>query len=279
MTIDPEMEAQYNNQQLVPEAGELMAELEVASKAFRDTLQAAGRAELDCPYGPGGREKYDLFFPEGGADKARALVIYIHGGYWQWRDRKDFSAIGQGLIDDGFAVAMPSYDLCPDTTIPGIIDQMRIFTAHLWNRLKMPLIITGHSAGGHLTATLCATGWAAQGAGDIEILGAAPISGVFDLEPLVETTINGKLGLTNETARQASPLSWPPTIKAPMISVVGGAESDGFRDQSRQFAEHWAGNGIDIRYMEIGGTNHFTVVGELRSKDTALTQAIAGLAG
>lgn len=272
MPINQVNEALYNNRLLVPNALEITGLLEQRSASFRD----AARAELDIPYGAGERSKFDLFMPQG--EDWQTLVVFIHGGYWQMRDRKDFSALARGTVENGLAVAMPSYDLCPDVTIGDIINQLRGLCKHLHRTYGKPLVIAGHSAGGHLTAAMLGTDWAVEDAQDMKILGAVPISGVFDLMGLIGTTINEPLKLNPDTAKLWSPLLWTPRVKVPMRVYVGGGESQGFLDQSRWLVDTWGPYGVDAEYIEIAHANHFTVIAELEDKDSAMAQTILKLA-
>ena len=84
-------EAEYNNRQRVPEHVEINARWQAASAAYR----AVARAELDRPYGPGERHRYDLYYA---ADPNAPLVVYIHGGYWQRGGREDYAWLAQALV-------------------------------------------------------------------------------------------------------------------------------------------------------------------------------------
>lgn len=273
MTINSAIEALYNNQMLVPNGAEIM---EGVMKASADYC-TRGPVELDLAYGDGERHKLDLFHPDDGA-MSNTLVVFIHGGYWQWRDRKDFSTMASGLNGQGLSVALPSYDLCPAVSVMDIVEQMRACCAYLWKRFNKPLILAGHSAGGHLTAAMLATDWAQVGVEDIKIVGAAPISGVFDLGPLVETSLNEALQFTPDTAREASPLFWQPRINVPTLAYVGGGESEGFLWQTKTLVDTWNATGFDARYIEIPEANHFTAVAPLRDKDSEMVKAITELA-
>src|SRR4051794_31254438 len=140
------------------------------------------------PYGPGERHRIDLFAGDG----AGPVVVFIHGGYWQAFDGSSFSHLAGGLNAHGIDVAVPSYDLCPAVSIGDIIGQMRSASREL-AKLGRPLVISGHSAGGHLAACMLATDWRAFDASLPEgfVTAAYTISGLFDLPPLVKTSING----------------------------------------------------------------------------------------
>ncbi|MGO4836577.1 alpha/beta hydrolase, partial [Rhizobiaceae sp. 2RAB30] len=80
------------------------------ARAFRDELFSAGRAKLDLSYGNGERNRFDLFLPEA---QAKGLVVFVHGGYWLRLDKSFWSHLAAGPLASGYAVAMPSYTLCP----------------------------------------------------------------------------------------------------------------------------------------------------------------------
>jgi arylformamidase len=262
-------EVEYNNRQRVPEHVEINARWQAASAAYR----ATGPAALDQTYGPGERNRYDLFL----TGKAKApLVVYIHGGYWQRGDRKDYAFLAQALNARGFDVALPSYGLCPAVSVMDIVAELRAFVAALWRKTGKPALLTGHSAGGHLTAAMLATDWS-QAAGvptDLVRTGIA-VSGVFDLGPLVGTSLNDALGLDPPAARAASPLFWPPPAGRVLVAAVGGAESAEFLRQSREIATRWQNAGVSCQYLQVPGANHFTVVEELVSPDSALSLKLA----
>jgi arylformamidase len=265
-------EAEYNNRARVPEHTEIAERWSLLSSAYR----LAGNTELDQPYGTRERHRYDLFH----ADAAGApLVVYIHGGYWQRGDRKDYSFVARELNAAGVSVAIPSYTLSPAVSVMEIADEMQACMTALWRKTgKRPMAI-GHSAGGHLTAEMLArSSWGSGVPGDLVRYGYA-ISGVFDLAPLIGTSLNEALGLTAGTARAASPLFRPPAPQGRrLVAAVGGAESGEFLRQSRAIAEAWGKVGLDAKYEVIAGANHFTVVDELTRPDSDMLKRIVLMA-
>ena len=117
-------------------------------------------------------------------------------------------------------------------------------------RLGRPLVISGHSAGGHLAACLLATDWPVIDASlpKETVIAAYAISGLFDLPPLVETSINKALGLDASSAKAASPLFWTAPSHGSLDAVVGEAESAEYHRQSRSIAEIWGAAGVSARY-------------------------------
>ncbi|MBX9702260.1 MAG: alpha/beta hydrolase [Acetobacteraceae bacterium] len=264
-----DLQTEYDNRARVPEHPGIIAGWARDAAAFRD---AWPHAELDIAYGLGERERLDLFRP--GASEDGPVALFIHGGYWQALDRSFFSHHARGLLAQGVAVAVPSYDLCPTVPLARIVEQMRAAAALLHGRTGRRLLATGHSAGGQLTAMLMATDWRALDRmlpADLVPAGL-PISGVFELEPLLPTTIGGGLHLSREAARALSPRFLPAPGGA-LHAVVGGAESAEFLRQTRNFAAAWGGTS-----EVLVGLNHFTVLEPLTDPDSALVRRAAAMA-
>ncbi len=267
-------EAEYNNRARVPDHPAHISRWIADAADYRENTPPT-----PLPYGDGERAILDLFTP---ADpRGAATLIFIHGGYWQAMERSYFSHMAKGANAHGISVAVPGYDLCPGNSIAGIIQQMRDACRALI-RLGRPLVVAGHSAGGHLAACMLATDWQAFDPDLPEhgVRAAYAISGLFDLEPLVPTSINGALGLDAASARAASPIHWsPPRAGAILDAVVGGAESAEFHRQSEAIVEIWGRAGVDTRYESLGERHHFDVIAPLADPDSAMTRRLVTLAG
>jgi len=172
------------------------------------------------------------------------------------------------------------YDLCPNVTIADIIEQMRRMCAFLWQRFGRRMTVYGHSAGGHLAAALLATDWRTlypKAPADL-VPAAYSISGVFDLTPLLSTSVNADLRLNPAEARKVSPLFWPVASNRIFDAVAGGLESSEFKRQSRSIAQTWHETGAQARYEEVAGTNHFTVIDPLSDSQSPMAARVADLA-
>jgi arylformamidase len=264
-------EVEYNNRARVPENPVLMAGWASDAAAYREQ-----HAPQSIAYGPSARNTID-FFP---GDGEGPIVVFIHGGYWQALDGSSFSHCARGLNAHGIGVAVPTYDLCPDITVDTIIAQMRMVSREL-ARLGRPLVMSGHSAGGHLAACMLATDWQALEPSLPKqlVIAAYTISGLFDLVPLVETSINKALRLDRETAKAASPLFWTPPAHGSLDAVVGGNESAEYFRQSRTIVEQWVGAGIPTRFGTVPDANHFTAIAPLADPTSAMVARLKQLAG
>jgi arylformamidase len=273
-TLD--FEAEYNNRARVPEYPAIAERWGKASAAYR----ARAHAGLDLAYGPGERHKVDLYHPAGGMTAVTPLVVFIHGGYWQRGERQLNGHVAEQLNAMGIAVALPSYDLCPAVQVADIVVQMQQCLRMLWRATQRRPVVTGHSAGGHLTAAMLATDWSKFDGVPADLVRAGTaISGVFEVEPLVPTSLNEALRLTPEAARKVSVRDIAlPRSNVELIAAVGGAESPEFIRQSRDCAAVWAGKGAKTRVIEVPGGNHFTVMDEMTHAGSPLLAAIAGQA-
>lgn len=273
MTVD--YEAEYNNRARVPEHPAIMERWARDAEAYRDRNIFA---ELRLRYGRSARQTIDLFWPPAGDEGP--LALFVHGGYWRALGPSSFSHLAAGANARKVAVAIVGYDLCPTVTIENIIEQVRAATIFLWRRHRRRILAAGHSAGGHLSACLVATDWpqlAPDLPDDLVTMGLA-ISGLFDLAPLMETSMNEDLRLDAVAAQRASPLCWEVPPGRTLDAWVGGDESTEFLRQSRQIAEMWGGRGVVTRYNEVAGANHFTVLDPLSDPDSPMTARLAELA-
>lgn len=265
-----DLEAQYNNRARVPDHPAHIAAWQRDSAAWR---AACPQAELDLPYGPSARQRLDLFWPDANGQDA-PLAMFIHGGYWQGLGREFASICARGLNERGVAVAVPSYDLCPNVTLATIVEQMRAAAAMLYRRHGRRILACGHSAGGHLAAMLMATDWPAlDPALPADLVHAAlPISGVFELEPLRATSIGVALRLDAAEAARLSPRFLPRPPGA-LHLLVGGAESEEFIRQSQDMASAWGG-GLTI----LPGADHFTVLEPFADPNSLIVRRAKSLA-
>ena len=263
-------EAEYNNRARVPENPALIAGWAKDAAAYR-----AEHTPRSISYGPGARQVIDFFAGDGNGP----TVVFIHGGYWQALDGSSFSHLARGLNAHGIGVAIPSYDLCPDVTVEEIIGQMRTASREL-ARLGQPLVISGHSAGAHLAACMLATDWRAFDASlpVNPVIAAYAISGLFDLRPLIGTSINKAMGLDQEAARAASPLFWQAPVPLSLDAVVGENESAEFYRQSRTIVDLWGKAGVATRFGTVPGANHFTAIAPLADPDSPMVLRLKALA-
>lgn len=249
--LDPERA--YWNGAFIPGSEALPARWQAEAAAFR-----AGAQMQDIAYGPHDRQRVDLFLPEGAP---RGLLVFVHGGYWLAFGRRDWSHFAAGALARGWAVAMPEYRLAPEVGLDAITADVRAAIQAVRGQVPGPLVVTGHSAGGHLSARM----GCADGPGGVARV--VPISPLADLAPLAATQMQTDLKITEAIAATESPARLPLAAQAHVW--VGGAERPSFLWQARVLAEAWA-----CPWTVDPGRHHFDVIDGLCDPTSPLMAAL-----
>ncbi len=240
---------------------------EARAAKFRATV----RADLDIPYGTEPREAFDIFLPDG---KPRGLAVFIHGGFWLGFGKSDWSDLAQGVLEHGWAMALPQYTLAPAARISAMTRQVAAAISAAAERVSGPIHLSGHSAGGHLASRMvCQDSPLPQ---DIQrrVHNVVSISGVHDLRPLRLHSMNQKLGLDENEASSESPVLLKPLPKTKLTAWVGARERPEFLRQSALLAEAWGRLGAETCLVCDPARHHFDVVEGLKSPDHPLTRTL-----
>jgi acetyl esterase/lipase len=264
------LDAAYNNTAAV---GQAARDRYVADWAARsDRLRQARGGALDVRYGDGPRQRLDVF--RCGAPAAPTLV-YIHGGYWQMNDKEPYAFLGEGVLAAGFNLVLVEYTLAPAARLDQIVAEIRAAVAWVIDHAKQldgdpaRVFVTGHSAGGHLTA---------MAMDDARVAGGIAISGLFDLEPIRLNYLNEKLGLDAAEAARNSPLLHLPARASALIVTVGLGELPELVRQSEDYARAWQRHGLPGQYLPIARHDHFSILEELARPEGKILAALRAAA-
>jgi acetyl esterase/lipase len=237
-----------------------------------DVVRRTAGARIDLRYGAGDRHRVDVF-PCGRS--AAPTLVYIHGGYWQMNDKEPYAFLGEGLLPAGFNLAVIEYTLAPAVRLDEIVREVRGAVAWAIDHAKehggdpARVFVSGHSAGGHLTAMAMT---------DTRVAGGVAISGIYDLEPIRLNYLNDKLGLDAAEADRNSPLRHLPSSAAPLVVTVGLGELPELIRQSEEFADAWQRRGLRGAYLPVARHDHFSILEELARPDGAILTALKELA-
>lgn len=264
------LDAAYDNTAAVANSAALLADFDERSAQMR----AAKPQHLNLRYGPAERNRID-YFAAPPTTRAAPILVFIHGGYWQMRAKETFSFVAAGPLAHGIHVALPGYTLAPAITLDGIVAEVR--TAVRWLAQHAAdfggdphrIIVSGWSAGGHLTAAVMQ---------EPTVKGGLAISGIFDLEPIRLNYLNTKLGLDVDAVRLLSPLTNLPGQSPPLMLACGAGELPELQRQSEIYAEARAKAYLPGRLVRLPQHNHFTILEELARSDGALTALVRELA-
>ena len=259
-----ELDDAYANAAYIPEGDSFPAKWETEAVAFRDMTEGA---ELDLAYGPAARQKLDLFRPQG---QAKGLLIFVHGGFWRMLDKSYWSHLAAGALGRGWAVAMPSYTLCPEASIGWITREIAAAVSLAAGAVGGPIALTGHSAGGHLVARMLARGMLPETVAG-RLSHVMPISPLSDLRPLMQTSMNADFKLEAAEAVAESPIFMEDRVECPVTVWVGSAERPAFLDQARWLSEAW-----ECGLVNDAGKHHFDVVDGLADAESEMLRILLG---
>ena len=268
-----EMEYQYQPRESVPEFPELSKVRAAQAKQVR----ATAKSWLNIAYGSSPRESLDIY----AADKPGGpVLVYIHGGYWRSGSKEENCNWVPTFTKRGATVALVEYDLCPQVTVTDIVRQTRASIAWVAQNIlrysgdPSRIYISGHSAGGHLTAMALAHDWTSAGLAQDCIKGAVATSGVFDLDMVMKISVQEQVRMTPEIAKLNSPFLNPPKVKCPLVVAVGGAEPKGWQQMSEDYFNYAKQQGLNAEYLVVPGANHYTMSEHLLDDHSPLTQAM-----
>jgi arylformamidase len=249
------VERQYDNRALVPEHPQFFERWERDSEFVRKSLPCT----LDVAYGPDERHRMDLF----PAKDARGTLVFIHGGYWRALDKRVFSWLASSWVAAGVNVVLYNYRLAPGAPIERIVED--VVAATNWLFLHEPehglelgrVVVSGHSAGGHLVAALFATPRSRLAFDPMRIAGGVALSGLYDFAPLLQFSGNSDFRLDESQVARLNLYDKLPVIKAPIVAAAGAAESDEFQRQTRLLGEAWP----TVKEVQLlPSLHHFSIV-------------------
>jgi acetyl esterase/lipase len=254
----PDADRDYANGAFIPGAADYPPRWVAKAAAFRAGQGA--RSRLDLAYGAAPRQKLDLFLPDGAP---KGVVVFVHGGYWHLFSKDEWSHLAAGPLARGYAVAMPGYTLAPAARIAAMTAEVAAACRFVAGLVPGPMLVTGHSAGGHLAARM--------GCVDVDapVARVVPISPLTELGPLLATAMNATLGMDAAEVAAESParLALRPGVSAHVW--VGADERPAFLWQARALSEEWA-----CPWTADPGRHHFDVIDGLEDPASPLCAAL-----
>lgn len=273
-----QLDHQYNTRTGVPRVQDIFDRWQMQAEDHRRGHEM--RSNLH--YGTHKLQTLD-YFPAGEGDAP--LLIFVHGGYWRSLDKDDFSHVAASYRQAGIAVAMFNYRLAPEVDISDIVTDVRTAFVHLYRQAGAlgfdagRIHVAGHSAGGHLAATLAGTDWRGVNLPSDAIKSICGVSGLYDLEPVRLCYLNDMLQLDAAQVAQYSPVHHLPPVDVPVLLTVGGAESAEFHRQQAAYAQRLQAAGNPVRQVAFSDGNHFDVIDRLADGNGELARALIAMIG
>ncbi|MCI4383247.1 hypothetical protein PGIGA_G00024280 [Pangasianodon gigas] len=255
-----------------------------ALKSGTEKARAVAQNILDVPYGEGDEEKLDVYMPVSSSPDV-PLVIYLHGGYWQFLSKEESGFMAVPLAQKGVVVVAVEYSIAPKGNMDLMVSQVRrslVAVIQQYSHIN-GLYLCGHSAGAHLVAMVLSTDWSEYSVSP-QIKGAFLVSGIYDLLPILSTYVNEPLKMTEEVALRNSPsrlVSQLKTSSSGCDIVVAVAQNDSpeFRKQSENYFKSLQAAGLKVTFEDIPDTDHFSIIEQLVDEKYYLTQLLLKMMG
>jgi acetyl esterase/lipase len=207
--------------------------------------------------------------PSAGVAPVQATVLVVHGGFWRAAyDRAHAEPEAQSFADAGYTVAVAEYRRVgmPGGGVPRTHDDVRaLVTAVLSDpELPKPVVLVGHSAGGHLVTWAAGQPWLTDGH-------HGAVAGVVSLSGGVDLGAADRMHLGDGAARafvgaDAGNAAWAtadPTTTLPRVPVrlLWGSEDDVVPSAvgDAYVAAARAGQ-ADVTSEVIAGADHFALI-------------------
>jgi arylformamidase len=269
MSPDTDLEAEYSPSSVSKHPAPWYIEEYARRSAV--ALRALGDRVTRERYGPADDEYVVL----ARCEPTSPLLVFIHGGYWRALSADECAMWAGEALDAGFSFASINYTLAPTATLERIVTQCRTALDWLLESAGLEparVVVAGSSAGGHLAAMVTTAN-----PQPVRCDGAVLLSGVFDLRPLVATTVNEPLGLTVPDAVRLSPAHLRITTGPRVRAFVGKEETDAFKAQSNAYVDKLRAAGVDATSHVVDGCDHFDLIYDLITPGTELGDTTIGL--
>jgi arylformamidase len=262
-----DLDEAYENRKYIPGGDAYVDQWNAAAADFRNSVP---HSDLDQSYGDAPRQKYDLFWPEGGPGTEKGLLVIVHGGYWVAFSKDNFTHLAAGPRDLGWAVAMVSYTLAPEARISAITTEISHAVNHLAKIGRGPMRLAGHSAGGHLVSRMMCRDIALGDIAAARIDRVVSISGLHDLRPLRLLEKNAEFQLDEAEAMRESAIACLPRGGINLVCVAGADERPEFVRQNGLLPLIWQGLGVKGAAHLIDDENHFSIIGQMTDSKSQL---------
>ena len=275
------LDVEYNNRGRFPDTADCKAAQIVGS----DEAKAEYECRLDVRFGDGDTDLLDIYIAEG--DGPHPIHVFFHGGYWKSNTKNDFGFVAKPFVPYGVTTIVVEYPLIPSVRMGTLIERCCASMEWVWRNAesfggdKNNITVSGHSAGGHITAMMMQTDWPSYGDGlpkDL-VKGGCSISGVSDLDPVRLSFQNDELQFSPKEAAEFSTLFMDPKHAGPLLAVAGGIEGPEFIRQTTELADAWAAKGMDVKGWIMEGKHHFTTINQYLDPESELSRAVRGLTG
>lgn len=219
--------------------------------------------------------KLDVYYPRN-AEGPRPTVVYIHGGGWTGGTKEGSILRILPYLQMGFAAVNVEYRLARNSLAPAAVEDCRcalrwvIRNAERYHFDTSKLVVTGHSAGGHLSLMTGildpAAGLDNECPGDEELKVAAVVNfyGITDVADLLQGPHQQRYAVAwlggmpdrQAVAKRASPLTYVRKGLPPILTIHGDADTTVPYSHATRLHKALDGAHIPNELLTIPGAGH-----------------------
>jgi len=235
------------------------------------------------------KHRLDLYCPAAGT--AAPTLLFFHGGVWQQGDKSHYRNIGEAFAARGILTAVVNYRLTPAVRHPEHVRDAARAVAWIMRHAAEyggrpdRIVLSGHSAGGHLVTLLVFDPryLRAEGLAPEQLAGVVPCSGIFDLTWPIDDTPEGgfvrfihpPFGESTALLEDASPIRHLRPTQMPLLVVLAGNDYRDMRAQSRRFVDALRRTGVPVTFETVPRREHFALVEMIGTDGDPTTELIA----
>ncbi|XP_023214888.1 kynurenine formamidase-like isoform X1 [Centruroides sculpturatus] len=213
------------------------------------------------------------------------IFAFIHGGFWSEGSKEMYHYLAKLFRSKGVVTTLIGHNLAPSATLTEIIEEIKQTILCLVQlaaeRKSKGIYLSGHSSGAHLAAMFLSSEWKDNPKIKKYIKGVVLISGIYDIYPLLKTSV---FEIVHKVTEKANPSKFLKEISSNLIEtnikiLIAIAEHDPpkFIEQSQHFQQKLQEFGVSLDYLYVQDEDHFSIVEKLHDESFILTQRIINL--
>lgn len=223
----------------------------------------------------------DLYLPS--SAEHPPLLVWLHGGAWQFGSRKSVATMG--LVEDGYALASVDFRLSSVARFPAQVHDIKAALRYLrasaarlgYDARRIGIL--GVSSGGHLAALVGVSHGDARLEGSVgaharhssgvqaivsyygasnltTLLAQSTPAGLRMRAPALEQLLGGSPADNEELARLASPVFHVDPGDPPLMLLHGDQDEQMPINQSHELHAAYRRNGLRVRFSVVHGAGH-----------------------
>jgi len=234
-----------------------------ATLSPKDPAALVGKGEA---YGPGPRQRLDVYAPRGAKGQA-PVAVFFYGGSWDSGRRQDYGWVGRAMASRGFVTVVADYRIYPEVRYPGFLEDGA--QAVKWAREHAReyggdpdrIVLAGHSAGAYNAVMLGLDGRYLRAAGvdPRKIKAVAGVAGPYDFVPFDDPIAKRIFGKTDDPPA-TQPMAYVTKDSPAAFLATGDADTLVYPRNTTALAKKLREAGVPVEERHYPGVGHVKIL-------------------